>query len=231
MDKELTLMICCHNHGKYLPRMLEDVFAQTISSDRWKLLILFDACTDHSEWIFRDAWNDLCTVQGKAKNWLECIKICKEEKKGLANAKNRVLKYVDTPYVAYLDADDGMFPERLERQLNLLKKYTMGQMDVCACQAWDRDEHGRLFINCFKIGQYEYHDNIERAIQRENVICHGSVMARIEAIRDVDGYSESKNILGREDYDLWLRMMAAGKKFYTIPERLYIWSMNTSTER
>ena len=231
MTKDLTLLICNYNHGKYLPRMLEDVFAQTLSPDRWKIIILFDACTDGSLCIFNEAWENLCTIQGRKWTWLEYKVLTRDKKEGLAACKNFGLKYIDTPYVAYLDADDGMFPERLERQLNFLNQYTMGQMAVCACQTWDRDEMGRLFINCFSIGQYEYHDNIERAIQSENVICHGSVMARTEAIKDVGGYSESQNVSGREDWNLWQRMINDGKKFYTIPERLYIWSMGTSVER
>lgn len=232
MDKELTLLICCHNHGKYLPSMLSSVFTQTLDQSRWKLLIIFDECTDDSKGYFNEGWKSQCLRWGcRPTDWLEHSYLIREKKEGLAACKNFGLKHIDTPYVAYLDADDGMFPERLERQLNFLNKYTMKQMAVCACQVWDRGEHGGLFINCFEIGQYQYHHQIEERIPYENIICHGSTMARTEAIMDVGGYSESQNILGREDWDLWQRMIIAGKKFYTLPERLYIWSMGTSTER
>ena len=231
MDKELTLLICNHNHGKYLPSMLSSVFTQTLDPSRWKLLIIFDECTDDSQGYFNEGWKSQCLRWGcRPTDWLEHSYLVREKKEGLAACKNFGLKHIDTPYVAYLDADDGMFPERLERQLDML---TVGNvsLDVCACQAWDRDKHGGLFINCFEIGQYQYHDQIEKQIVHENVICHGSVMARKRAIMEVNGYREDQYVLGMEDWNLWQRMINCGSIFYTIPERLYIWSRGTSTER
>jgi len=229
MPKELTLLVCCHNHGSFLYRMLQDVFAQTLKPDRWKLLIVFDECTDGSEQTFDDAWLDLCSIHGKNLEWLEHKTLIREKKEGLAACKNFGIKHCDTEFIAYLDADDGMFPERLERQLDFFRHQQ--RISVCACQAWDRDEHGRLFTNCFQIGQYEFHSRIAERIQYENVICHGSVMLRRQALLDVDGYREVPWVLGKEDWDLWHRMIAKDYKFYTLPERLYIWSMGTSVER
>ena len=230
MTKELTLLICNHNHGKYLYRMLKDVFDQTLAPSRWKILLILDECTDGSMDYFESAWEALCNEYILSEDWLELNVLVREKKEGLAACKNFGLKHIDTPYVAYLDADDGMFPERLERQLDML---TVGNvsLDVCACQAWDRDKHGGLFINCFEIGQYQYHDQIEKQIVHENVICHGSVMARKRAIMEVNGYREDQYVLGMEDWNLWQRMINCGSIFYTIPERLYIWSRGTSTER
>lgn len=229
MNKELTLLICCHNGSQYLRRMLESIFDQTLSPDRWELLILFDACTDGSMKVFEEAWNDLCAIQGKPHNWLNPVVIHKSEKRGLANAKNFALKHANTPYIAYLDADDSMFPQRLEAQYGVLQMHSW--IDVCGCQVWDGDSHGRLFVNCFPIGQYNNHVQIEQRLYHENVICHGSVMLRRQALLDVNGYKETRDVLGMEDWDLWLRMLDAGKKFCVIPERLYIWSMGTSVER
>ena len=56
-------------------------------------------------------------------------------------------------------------------------------------------------------------------------------MARKRAIMEVNGYREDQYVLGMEDWNLWQRMINCGSIFYTIPERLYIWSRGTSTER
>lgn len=231
MNKKLSLICCCHNHGHMLDGMLDGVFSQTLSPDKWKLLILFDACTDGSKETFLDSWSKLCKEFGFTLSWLEYIILEKDEKKGLANAKNFVLNHekCDTEYIAYIDADDGMFPQRLEKQLEIMENNSV--IDICACQAWDRYGEGRLHINCFYKGQYENHVQIEQALQHENVICHGSVMAKRQALLDVGCYSESRRVLGREDWDLWQRCLSADKKFYNYPERLYIYSMGTSVER
>lgn len=228
--KDLTLLVCNHNHGRFLKRMLRDVFNQTLDPSRWQLLIVHDECSDGSEETFREAWEELCQASGRPVDWLDYASVSKDKKNGLANCKNFGLRRCDTEYVAYLDADDGMFPQRLEMQLAMLTSPAGRYTDVCVCQAWDLDKN-KLLVNCFDVGQYRTHVQIEQRLRQENVICHGSVMFRKQAVMDVDGYRETSDVLGREDWDLWLRMIAAGKKFYTVPERLYIWSMGTSTER
>jgi len=231
MPKELTLLVCCHNHGSFLHRMLQDVFAQTLKPDRWKLLIVFDECTDGSAQTFDDAWLDLCSIQGKNLTWLECNTLVREKKEGLAACKNFGIEHCDTEFIAYLDADDGMMPNRLEMQLNFLQSSSGRAVDVCGTNAWDRDGHGRLLVNCFSVGQYQYHAEIAEALRRENIMCHGSVMLRREAWQNAHGYDTSDKYLGYEDWHFWRKLMAGGKKFYNIPERLYIWSMGTSVER
>lgn len=226
---KLTLAICCHNHRKYIPQMLESIFAQTLNPDLYKVWILFDACTDDSEEVFYNEWEDLCIIQGKRHNWLEFKFFTKSEKKGLANAKNHLLQYVDTKYVSYLDVDDSMLPQRLETQLNYLESNP--SIDFCFTQALDRDLHGNLFLNCFKIGEYVTHEQIASRLLQENVLMHGSFMGKMSSLRDVGLYNESKEFLGMEDWELWIRGMVKGKRFYKINERLSIYQIGGSTER
>lgn len=230
--RDLTLLVCNHNHGRFLKRMLRDVFSQTLDPSRWQLLVINDECSDGSQDIIAEAWQELCDASGRDPHWLKAIYVDKDKKKGLANCKNFGLNspFCNTEYVAYLDADDGMFPQRLGMQLDMLTGPAGRYIDVCACQAWDLYDN-QLLVNCFDVGQYRTHGQIERRLPHENVICHGSVMLRKQAVLDVGGYKETPDVLGREDWDLWLRMLKNDKKFYTIPERLYIWSMGTSTER
>ena len=148
---------------------------------------------------------------------------------GLANAKNYGLQYVDTEYVAYLDVDDSMFPQRLEMQLSYLEGNPF--TDFCFTQAWDRDKHGRLLLNCFALGDYVTHEQIQARILHENVLMHGSFMGRMESLRDIGFYNESEQFRGKEDWELWVRAMAQGKKFHKINERLCIYSLNCSVLR
>lgn len=229
MTKELTLLICCHNGAPYLRKMLESIFDQTLSSDKWKMLILFDACTDRSEQVFEEAWKDLCVIRGKPIDWLECKHLYKDEKRGLANAKNFALQYVETEYVAYLDADDSMFPQRLEKQLQFLEEYSW--IDALFTQAWDMDSHGRLLINCFKDGEYITHSQIIDGLKYQNVLMHGSAMVKMEALKDLGFYNESELYKGREDYELWVRMISSGYKFHKLNYRLSIYRLGSSVER
>ena len=228
-DKELTLFVCCHNGAPYIRRMLKSIFDQTLDPLRWKLLVLFDACTDDSEKVFCEAWSDLCAIQGKKGDWLEYNLIKKPEKKGLANAKNYGLKFVNTPYVAYQDVDDLSFPQRLFIQLDYLNERP--EVDAVFTQAWDMDSHERLFINCFQITQYISHQDIIGRLPYENILMHGSAMIKMQALKDVGFYDESEKYKGYEDWNLWTRMCLSGKVFWKIPERLCVYSLGSSVER
>jgi trans-2-enoyl-CoA reductase len=54
---------------------------------------------------------------------------------------------------------------------------------------------------------------------------------RANAIKDLGGYREVPEVLGKEDWDLWQRALMKGYIFAKVPERLYVYSMGTSVER
>lgn len=231
MDKELTLFVTCYNHAKYIPQMLESIFDQTLNPTRWKFLMLFDACTDDSEKVFNEYWNVLChkDIYNRNKDWLELRVIRKDVKKGLANAKNYGLSFIDTPYIAFQDSDDFSMPSRLEYQLNYMQQNQ--EVDICGTQSWDIDERGRMLINCFSAGQYENDWVIKERLPVENVLCHGSVVIKKSVLEKLGGYDERPVAIGREDYFLWLKARQNNKIFYNLPERLYCYRLNSSVER
>lgn len=108
--------------------------------------------------------------------------------------------------------------------------------DVCFTQSWD-SYNGLWKPNCFLVGAYQGHESIKSRIFQENVLCHGSAMFSKELYDEVVGregyfYSEDRRYLGREDWELWQRLIMMYKaRFYNIPERLYVYSMGTSVER
>jgi GT2 family glycosyltransferase len=54
------------------------------------------------------------------------------------------------------------------------------------------------------------------------------MLVRKNALLELGGY---RDIKGMEDWDLWQRAINNGYKFYQIPERLYIYRLNTSIIR
>jgi glycosyltransferase EpsE len=51
--------------------------------------------------------------------------------------------------------------------------------------------------------------------------CHAPCMVRKEAYDKVGGYTVDKRLLRVEDYELWVKMYAAGYKGYNLGEHLY----------
>lgn len=141
-------------------------------------------------------------------------------KAGLVPALNRGLDAARAPWIARFDADDVLHPRRLSRQLKLA---IHDGLDVVGSR-----------IRCFPTQQisrglrrYERwqnslmtHDALALNRFVESPLVHPSVMMRAQAVRDVGGYRDRG---WAEDYDLWLRLFAAGARFGKHPDRLTFW--------
>lgn len=64
------------------------------------------------------------------------------------------------------------------------------------------------------------HEAIIRDLFVESPFVHPSVMFRKGAVESVGGYRETG---WAEDYDLWLRLAAAGTRFARLPQPLFFW--------
>jgi hypothetical protein len=53
-------------------------------------------------------------------------------------------------------------------------------------------------------------------------------MIKKECLLELGGYN---NIKGQEDWDLWKRAINNGFIFYQLPQRLYVYRLNTSVKR
>lgn len=141
-------------------------------------------------------------------------------KAGLVPALNRGLDAAKAPWIARLDADDVLHPERLFRQLQIAND---AELDVIGSR-----------IRCFPTQQilrglrrYELwqnslltHDALALNRFVESPLVHPSVMFRAAPVRAVGGY---RDMGWAEDYDLWLRLFAAGARFGKHPDRLTFW--------
>ena len=56
------------------------------------------------------------------KNHLDKIKIFKQENKGVSAARNLGIKKSRGEYIAFIDSDDIWLPNKLEHQINIIKK-------------------------------------------------------------------------------------------------------------
>lgn len=139
------------------------------------------------------------------------VRVVSVQRGGIARALNAGLEAVSTPFVARADADDECLPERFERQHARL----CGEPDavLCACGHVEvTDDWERRFAPPADPEQ------MSEELLRRNVIAHGTVMFRRDAVMDVGGYDPSAE--PAEDYDLWLRLLSEGN-LVGVPDVLY----------
>jgi glycosyltransferase involved in cell wall biosynthesis len=130
--------------------------------------------------------------------------------KGLWNARNEGLRSATGNYVALHDADDVMHPDRLGL---LIKELNISAVDVLCTPAWEFDVNSGKILK-LRVCSKEMIDI--HSMFWNNPINHSSVIARRETLIELGGY---RNVFLSEDYDLWLRMVIAGK---TIRQSRYV---------
>lgn len=219
---KISTLICVHSQDKryddLLVRAIESLANQTVVPD--EVVLVLDECWEHTKPKFH-----LFSTQDVIFKMVE-----REKKAGLAAAKNFGLKHCTGDWITYLDGDDEWEPTKLQKQVEFIEANP--DYDFIGTLAIDVFDSGRVQPSCFNPGQYQEHEQIKKRLADENVMCHGSMMIRADALRVLGGYSTAPSVLGKEDWDLWRRaIFAKGFRFYNIPLRLYRYSMQTSIDR
>jgi hypothetical protein len=119
-----------------------------------------------------------------------------------------------------MDADDRSHEERFETQLDRLRD---SALDVVSCRVrhFPDEEVGDGFrIYEDWLNSLLTHDEIVRDRFIESPLAHPSAMVRRRTLIAAAGYRDHD---WPEDYDLWLRLVAAGARFAKVPQTLYFW--------
>lgn len=140
---------------------------------------------------------------------------------GLIAALNRGLATCRGSLVARMDGDDRCHPDRLRRQIELLTAQPEVSVAGCLVELFPADasaEGFRIYLDWLN-GLVD-HESICREIYIESPIVHPSAVVRREELIALGGYQDRG---WAEDYDLWLRYCAAGRRFAKVPEVLLWW--------
>jgi len=91
---------------KFLPRAVLSVVEQT--SANWELLIVDDGSEDGT-------WDYLCSLASPT------IKVFRNSRRlGVSRSRNRLLREAQGDFISVLDADDWLYPEKIENHAALL---------------------------------------------------------------------------------------------------------------
>jgi glycosyltransferase involved in cell wall biosynthesis len=142
---------------------------------------------------------------------------------GIAGALNRALAVARAELVARMDADDVALPGRLAAQLAALRARpevaALGTRVEPFANAPAVVEEGMQRYVAWQNGLIEARAHRDQLFI-ESPLCHPSVMLRRSALDAIGGYRDGPF---PEDYDLWLRLDAAGFALAKLPEVLLRW--------
>lgn len=140
-----------------------------------------------------------------------------QEDSGLpADSRNKGVAAAAGEWVAFLDADDAWHPEKLARV-----RSTAASDSAIAVIGHDVDivdlKGSNRGSRAYRLDERPVW---EQLLYRGNFFTTSAMTVRTAALRAAGGFDTRSEYFMVEDYDLWLRLAAAGSHFVIIPETL-----------
>lgn len=177
----VTIGIPMYNAEKFIRQAIVSILDQTYVN--FELIITDDGSSDRSFEIATSFQDPRIIVLKDGKN------------KGISHRLNQQIDLAKGKYFVRMDADDIMFPDRIEKQVNFLEQNP--EVDVVGSSAVIiGDENEIIGIREPLIPEDDDY------ILKANIFIHPSVCGKLSWFKK---YRYDSKIDGAEDYDLWIR--------------------------
>lgn len=204
--KELVSIITpCHNSEKFIKKTIESVLSQTY--ENWEMIIVDDVSSDKSYEIAKEYAN-------KDKR-INAIRL--KQNSGPAVARNKAIEMAKGRYIAFLDSDDLWLYNKLETQISFMEKNNLS-FTYSAYKLIDENDN---FLGIF-VPREEL--SYKELLKTNDIGC-------LTAIYDTKkvGKVYMPNILKRQDYGLWLKILKQIGKTKGIVEPLAIYRIRKNS--
>lgn len=196
-NQTVSVIIPVYNASKYVANTIETALNQTYKDIE---LILVDDCSaDNSAQIIENYLIDNKNIHYYLL----------EKNSGAAVARNKAIEIAKGRYIAFLDSDDLWYPEKLEKQLFLMKKKNA---PICFTAIEMIDENDELIKskrNVLEKVSYKF-------LLKNTMIATSTVVVD----RKLVGNFQMPLLRSGQDYATWLLLMRNGINAYGINEAL-----------
>lgn len=204
MLKDIYVTICIpfYNAESTLLDSVRSVFAQTHES--WELILIDDGSTDQSLKIAQSIADPRVTVYSDGEN------------RKLAGRLNQLVSIAKYDFIARMDADDLMAPNRIETLLEIL--VNNDKYDLASCGTYSIKNDGSF--NGYR-GADEQNYTFKGLLDKSQGFLHAGLIAR-KSWYERNRYNELLPL--GQDSDLWLRAAKLGDfRAISIKEPLYMY--------
>jgi glycosyltransferase involved in cell wall biosynthesis len=192
---KVSIVIPTYNCLDYLPKAIGSVLQQTHQDI--ELIIIDDNSNDGTS-------TYLASIDDERIITLSTLGV------GAPQARNLGIEKASGEFIAFLDADDFWFPEKIERQLEFHQRYPEMAMSFTNYEHLTEDYE--VIVDCFSYwSQFQNREeqfiNIDNPLEfiiENNVIGTSTVMVKADVFSQTDSFNA--DIKYGEDWELWLRM-------------------------
>lgn len=197
----ISIVMGIYNCEQTLRDAVQCIIEQTYHN--WELIMCDDASMDNT-------YKIACELTETDSR----IKLLRNEKNlTLAPTLNRCLTVAKGNYIARMDGDDLCPKNRLEKEVAFLEQNS--QYALVSCQMELFDSAGTYRTITHKA------EPTGRDLVFRSQFCHAGCVMRKDVLIALGGYNTGEKTKRVEDYDLWVRMYAAGYKGFNLQEPLY----------
>lgn len=214
MKPRYSVALCTHNHADRLARTLADLPRLQVPDASWELLIIDNASSDGTPALLaRHVWPE---------GW--AVRVTREERLGIANARNRAISEARGDYLIFLDDDETPDPDWLRAYERLIVAHDPdafgGRIQVLfedPAPAWMQEE-----LLGF-LGALDWGEGIRPLNDPSTPLYTGNFGFRLAIVAEVGRFDSQLGRMGAannggEDVDFYRRILATGLRIWWTPE-------------
>lgn len=201
MEDLVSIVVPVYNAEKYIETTIRSILAQTVSN--FEVILVNDASTDSGV-------EKINQIKDKR---LRILHTSKESGSGAAAARNLGMEAARGRYLAFLDADDIWYPEKLEKTLKFMKQNDAAFV-FTGYEFGDQDGNGTGKV-VHVPGRLDYEHALSRTVIFTSTVLFDLSKLDKELIRMPQVKSE--------DTATWWKILKAGNIAYGLDENLVIY--------
>ena len=210
MNELVSIITPCYNSEEFLDECISSVLNQTYQN--WEMLIVDDNSSDNSSIL----------INSYSKKDERIKPLYLNDNIGAAMARNKAISKAKGKYMAFLDSDDIWLPEKLEVQINFMKKNNYSFVFSSYSVISDNEKSKYTISVPGKITYKSYLKN--------TIIGCLTVMLDKEKFKNI----KMPNLRSSQDMATWLNLLKECGCAYGIQQKLAIYrdhkSSNTSNK-
>ncbi len=205
----VSVIMPVKNQEKYIEVALRSVVDQKFED--MEIIVINDGSTDKTAQKLKGFQKD---------NRIHIIDL--QQSQGIVTALNIGLKATTGQFIARMDGDDAMHPERIQKQVEFMQSHA--GVDLCGCCVTCFNDADALSQGVRKF--QEWHNSLltgeemRRDMYVDSPMVHPTFFGSRAFFQQLGGYRDTGFA---EDYDLIFRAIFSGAKLKKLPERLLKW--------
>jgi len=190
---KVSICVPTYNRKDYLKETLDSILAQTYKD--YEIVIVDDGSTDGTEDMIKQLGVPV------TYHW--------QENGGDAAARNKLIELARGQYISFIDSDDLLFPDAIERLVEVMETETE---DVVAYGSYVRiDQDGEVYGKCKR---KLYSGNITKHLFQTIIVHSCGSMFPKKILENTVAFDISLKVCS--DYDLWL-FLSTKYRFVALP--------------